>query len=234
VALFHETGEQLAAGYGGELYVPEFYFTLNDLVLGKVCGEREIDLFLEYNFQEEPVNMRLQFMAFSAINSLQMIAVEYGLNLQLIFGGDFSAWERIGSLTKPSELRGYLKQLLHRVKKELSAGGNTRNRELVGRIVQIIKKDYTRQLTTEDIAGRIYLSSKQANNIFRQEMQKSIFEYLTDHRMLIAKRLLRETNEKITAIAMQAGYLSSSHFGIIFKKIVGISPREYRDTHRGG
>jgi AraC-like DNA-binding protein len=43
-----------------------------------------------------------------------------------------------------------------------------------------------------------------------------------------AKRLLRETDEPIQDIAMQVGYLHSISFGRTFKKVVGVTPGDFR------
>ena len=43
-----------------------------------------------------------------------------------------------------------------------------------------------------------------------------------------ARRLLRETDESIIQIALDLGYSSPSHFAQVFRRQVGVSPRDYR------
>jgi AraC family transcriptional regulator len=46
--------------------------------------------------------------------------------------------------------------------------------------------------------------------------------------MAEARRLLRETDASIIRIALDLGYSSPSHFAQVFRRQVGVSPRDYR------
>jgi AraC-like DNA-binding protein len=46
----------------------------------------------------------------------------------------------------------------------------------------------------------------------------------------MAARLLRETNDTIEDIMLQAGFHSDSHFYNAFRRLFGMSPRDYRQT----
>ena len=62
-------------------------------------------------------------------------------------------------------------------------------------------------------------------------------DYLTAYRMLEAKRLLLNTQEKISVIANMVGYLQLNHFYIQFKNYFGVSPgvlRSGREEDREG
>ncbi|MNG05275.1 HTH-type transcriptional regulator YesS [compost metagenome] len=48
-----------------------------------------------------------------------------------------------------------------------------------------------------------------------------------------AKKLLAETNDKISYVAEQAGYSHFSFFAKMFKKYSGLSPQEYRKNFQG-
>jgi len=53
-------------------------------------------------------------------------------------------------------------------------------------------------------------------------------QYFIHLRLEKARRLLRETNRSVIEIGLDVGYTSPSHFAQIFRREVGISPREYR------
>jgi len=60
----------------------------------------------------------------------------------------------------------------------------------------------------------------------------NVTEYLNRVRIHQAKQLLKETNMKIYEISGRVGFRDSHYFGIVFKKIMGLSPGEYRDKVR--
>lgn len=55
--------------------------------------------------------------------------------------------------------------------------------------------------------------------------------YLVNVRMEAAKKMLRETNEIILAIADSVGYKDSRYFSQLFVKTIGIKPALYRKLH---
>lgn len=55
--------------------------------------------------------------------------------------------------------------------------------------------------------------------------------YVTGVKINRAKVLLHDTNLSILAISERLGYYDSSHFGRIFKKVTGLTPRMFRHQH---
>lgn len=55
-------------------------------------------------------------------------------------------------------------------------------------------------------------------------------EYLILHRLQRASRLLRETSRSVTEICFDAGFESLSSFSSLFRRRVGVSPRDFRNT----
>lgn len=73
--------------------------------------------------------------------------------------------------------------------------------------------------------NRQYLSAK-----FRREMGCTIGEYMTGLRIDRAKTLLRNSDRSISEISQMLQFSSSSHFGVVFRKMTGVTPGEYRDS----
>lgn len=63
---------------------------------------------------------------------------------------------------------------------------------------------------------------------FRRRTGQTFVEYLTAVRIEAAKHLLTEGNSRMSDIAFDVGYQDSHYFSYLFKKHVGVSPREYR------
>jgi two-component system response regulator YesN len=97
-------------------------------------------------------------------------------------------------------------------------------------IKEFISKNYSNEnLSVKDISENVYLSSTYVCTIFKNETGKTLNQYLTEYRIEIAKNMLKDFRFKITDISSRVGYNDSNYFGKAFKKLVGLSPSEYRE-----
>ena len=65
-------------------------------------------------------------------------------------------------------------------------------------------------------------------NLFRKETGATFVDYLTGVRIEAAKEKLLASDLKITEIAYDVGFNSSNYFSSTFRKVVGVSAKEYR------
>ena len=84
-----------------------------------------------------------------------------------------------------------------------------------------------------DVAEVAGLSLGQFLLRFRREVGYTPADWRTLQRLALAKRmLLRDPDRSVLDIALASGFASSQYFATVFKRIVGISPREFRQRHR--
>ncbi|WP_245613748.1 AraC family transcriptional regulator [Alkalihalobacterium bogoriense] len=88
------------------------------------------------------------------------------------------------------------------------------------------------KVTLEDAASRFYISPSYLSRIFKTVTGFHFKEYVQIVRLKEAKRLLRETNWKISYIAEQTGYEHHANFIVAFKRGEGMTPRQYRNINR--
>jgi AraC-like DNA-binding protein len=91
-----------------------------------------------------------------------------------------------------------------------------------------IKTHLRQSLTIEKMAQAMYMSPAQFTRMMRRQTGKSFVEVLTEYRIEEAKRLLRETEWSIAAIARHIGLKSSTYFIKLFGDKTGCSPNNYR------
>lgn len=92
---------------------------------------------------------------------------------------------------------------------------------------------YNEDLPIEAIAQAANLNEKYAMRLFRATCGTTILQYLTQHRIWHAKRLLASTDLQMVEIAKAVGFGSDSQFFTTFRRMSNISPREYRESIRG-
>ncbi len=91
-----------------------------------------------------------------------------------------------------------------------------------------ITEHYMELLQLGQIAQAVSLHPGYATDLFRKTFGLSIMDYLAQHRVAHAQRLLATTNQTVLEIAMEAGFTSASRFYATFQKTTGQSPRAYR------
>ena len=79
------------------------------------------------------------------------------------------------------------------------------------------------------VAAQVNISPSYFSTIFSNEMGQTFVEYLTHVRLEKARELLMCSNMRTAEIGYEVGYKDSHYFSYIFKKVVGCSPKEYRN-----
>jgi transcriptional regulator GlxA family with amidase domain len=109
--------------------------------------------------------------------------------------------------------------------------GKLRNR-LLQRVLDRMKADLATDLDLSTLAAESGYSRSHFLRMFRARMGCSPHQYLTRLRVDQAKTILREYSVSLIDIALACGFSSHAHFSNTFRQIVGVTPSEYRRTHR--
>lgn len=88
-------------------------------------------------------------------------------------------------------------------------------------------------LSIKDISDHVFLSTSYICTLFKSETGQTLNQYITLYRIEKAKRLLADPRYKVADISSKVGYSDGNYFGKTFKKIVGLSPTEYREQVTG-
>ena len=89
-------------------------------------------------------------------------------------------------------------------------------------------------ISTKDIAGNQFLTPNYLSTRFKQEVGISISEYLIKRRITLACRLLSTSHLSIQTIAGKIGMGDASYFSKQFKRIMGLSPLQYKKAMKEG
>jgi len=103
--------------------------------------------------------------------------------------------------------------------------GNVRTSD---QMAAYIRNNYHTKLSTASLAEHFHLSAAYCGRLFKEEQGISIIQYLHKTRIEQAKQLLSQTDDKLEYIALQVGYLEVSSFYSQFKRLVDMTPEQYR------
>lgn len=99
---------------------------------------------------------------------------------------------------------------------------------LVGRTLALLHQDIAAAWTLQELAQRVGASRSTLAEHFSRIVGLPPMQYLTRWRMQVAASRLRDTMIKVYAVANEVGYDSEEAFSRAFKRVVGVSPREWR------
>lgn len=85
-----------------------------------------------------------------------------------------------------------------------------------------------KRLTLNDVANHVNMSRFSFCAFFKKYTGKTFFTYLEEYRINLACRMLKEENTSIANICYRSGFNDIPHFNRTFKRIMGVSPKEYR------
>lgn len=141
-------------------------------------------------------------------------------------------------LLKPSkmdEIKEALQVMVDRLdKKELAETEDEQTQHagsfIVNQALGYMEKNYQQKLTLQTVADCCYVSQWHLSKLLNRYAGKSFYDILNAIRINKAKELLADPKLKIGEISDMVGYADTAHFARTFKKLVGMSANEYRNS----
>lgn len=96
-------------------------------------------------------------------------------------------------------------------------------------IKSYIDTNFMNKISLESVARLFFVNKHYLARLFKEHYGISLTIYLQQVRITHAKQMLRFTNKKIEQIGKECGMDELSYFSRVFKKLEGVSPKEYRN-----
>ena len=100
---------------------------------------------------------------------------------------------------------------------------------LIRKVLTQIDYDLTSDLGLKNLATQLNVNPSYLSTLFKKETGFTLTEYVNQKRIEHAVFLLNSSNLQIQMIAQYSGISDVNYFTKTFKKIIGITPKEYRD-----
>lgn len=97
-------------------------------------------------------------------------------------------------------------------------------------IMNYIDNNFTSNITLTAIADKFSMSPSYLGKLFKANMNISYNSYVNKKRINYACHLLTQTSMSYDEISKESGFSNSSYFFLTFKKILGVTPSEYRSS----
>lgn len=131
-------------------------------------------------------------------------------------------------------IRAYVIELIIKLFRDLEKDGgmelSSDNKKAVYNAIHYIENNYNTKLSVDDIASKVFLSPDYFRKLFKKVTGESVIAYQHKVRVDEACRLLSVTDMSIKDVSIIIGYQDIKAFYQVFKKMVGKTPKEYRNN----
>jgi len=103
---------------------------------------------------------------------------------------------------------------------------------LIQQIDQYIEQNYKNKLSLDDIAEALHINSSYLSRVYKLKRGRNLFDAILNLRIEAAKDYLINTDMRTYEISELVGVEDASYFSKMFKKITGVSPKEYRKQEK--
>ncbi|MCF0134566.1 MAG: response regulator [Blautia sp.] len=131
------------------------------------------------------------------------------------------------------EMKCWLKHLFTEAMRLRDCRSMKRYDALLEEAKAFIQQNYQKdEMSLQTVAAQVNVSPSYFSAIFSAETGQTFIEYLTSVRLEKAKELLMCSSLRTSEIGYEVGYKDSHYFSYIFKKVVGCSPKEYKNRRK--
>ncbi|MBQ2613715.1 MAG: helix-turn-helix domain-containing protein [Clostridia bacterium] len=115
---------------------------------------------------------------------------------------------------------------------EIREGKDNISQQIFNRALEFIRNNISMNITTEDVAKNVNLSSRQLNRIFHTNLSMTISAFIKNERILRVRDHLKKTSLSLKEIAVLTGFNDEYILCKTFKKATGTSPGKYRANYK--
>ena len=146
-----------------------------------------------------------------------------------------SEYSNISSLLNTNHsienIEALLSSILGKVISFRDAAVGSKYNEVIIKAQQYIQEHYfEKDITLHSVAKEVSFSPNHFSTIFSQETGETFIAYVTKIRLEHAKTLLKTTNKRTSDIGYEVGYTDTHYFSYVFKKNVGMTPKEFKNS----
>lgn len=218
-----ESGSHVAVHF--DLHAqPEVHVPANMRFLGRAVGRRPLPYVPRFALRFDDRDEALVIPLVTSLPSPQPWREQLETLVDL--------WNRraVGTLEASINVAGVLAQMLENLAagERTVDGGDARIRALV----RALNGTLAERTSVGELAARAHMGETSFRAAFARTMGSSPRRYLEERRVEHAARALVETDRTVIEISRAVGYTDPYHFSRVFRRVKGLSPRQYRARMR--
>lgn len=112
------------------------------------------------------------------------------------------------------------------------SGSESHREQIMHCLLQRLELDYAKPITLQQYACELGMNAAYLSDLFSRAVGVPFKTYLTDLRLAKARELLGDPANTVAEVAYAVGYASENRFRMVFKNVMGLPPRIWRETLR--
>lgn len=98
------------------------------------------------------------------------------------------------------------------------------------KVLEFVIDNFSKNIALEDLGSAAGLSPHHFSRLFKETIGKTPMQFVQEHRVEEAKKLLKDQNIPLIEIAHRCGFSDQAHFSRVFKKYTSSSPKLFRKS----
>ena len=201
----------------------------NYMIAGRAEEAKEVILGIYFeNFRDNP-NMlsmnTIDLVKYRIARAVMSVAEKQGVEIP----------ESSKRFLKEKNVKNYftaLTELVDVIVREIMTKKNNAQNVLALKIGEYVQEHYADcGLSIKQIANNFHFHENYISNLYKEEYGENLSTAIERLRISKACQLLTDTDTRVNEVASAVGYSSDSSFRRAFKKIMGVSPVDYRNSH---
>lgn len=153
-----------------------------------------------------------------------------GVDFAMVFESGEAYFKEFDSFWGIDDVKVYIKGYLSKICDIIAAYKSASpDRKIIEQVIRYMRENYAADINLNIVANHFGKNNSYLSVLFKKETGQNFIDFLTQIRIEKAKELLSKSSLKVNDVALKVGYPNSKHFHLVFKKIVGITPMQYRE-----
>lgn len=165
------------------------------------------------------------------ITLVSRASIEGGLHDEIAFGLHDRFIQRVEEVNRIDEVKKLASEVLYTFAEKVKEAKNERFSKTITSCKDYIYKHLYDDISHDEIAKTVNLSPKYLSVLFKKEVGITVSEYIQKNKVEEAKKLLAYSKTPISEIYSLLNFNDQSYFTKVFKKVVGVTPKQFREKH---
>lgn len=132
--------------------------------------------------------------------------------------------------TSMDSLQKYVGDIVNALLESINQASEKSSHVLVKKALSYISLNYTKTITLNDVASYLNVTPFYVSKLLSAHIDKNFTDLVTEYRIEKSKELLN-SDMQIKDIAFSLGFKSHNYFTKVFRKVTGLTPKEYKTKY---
>ena len=206
---------------------------INNLKLGNIENAQEIfdEIFnVKFNTNNMSLDMiRCQFI--DVVSTIIKFLSESQIDINSVFNYNYSPIQELTSCQSISDMKTVISNMLIKTCSYVKSNIPNSSNKLITKIMEYINENFSNHsMSLSSVSEAFHITPVYLSQLFKRHYGDKFSNYVNSLRLEETKRLLVETTLPLNDIALNVGYVNSTVLIRNFKKHLGITPGEYRNS----